>query len=59
MTEIGISTFFYVANNPLMSALENEKIIINEILSKDIDSVVFHFSRVFMKKLFTWLAFLH
>ena len=47
MNKKGISTYFYVANNPLMSKKHNEHIVFNELLIKKIETVVIHFSTSF------------
>tara|TARA_Y100000389_G_C17445022_1_gene511030 strand:+ start:197 stop:2023 length:1827 start_codon:yes stop_codon:yes gene_type:complete len=47
MNKKGISTYFYVANNPLMSKKHNEHIVANELLRKKIETVVIHFSTSF------------
>ena len=47
MNEHGNTTFFYVANNPLMSVSQNEEVVKNEIIHNSITSVVVHYSASF------------
>jgi len=47
MEDKGITTFFYKANNPLMSSSENEKIIKDQVLHNGINSIVIHYSSAF------------
>jgi peptidoglycan/LPS O-acetylase OafA/YrhL len=45
----GITTFFYVHNNPLMSSSQSEEIIKDEVLSNEINSIIIHYSQSFYK----------
>lgn len=47
MKDNGITTFFYVANNPLMSSSQNASRIFNEVVEKRINTVVIHYSASF------------
>jgi len=47
MEESGITTFFWVANNPLMSSSQNANRVLNEVVENQISTVVIHFSPSF------------
>ena len=47
MEDNGITTFFYVANNPLMSSAQNANRIFNEVIENRIDTVIIHYSPSF------------
>ena len=47
MEDNGITTFFYVANNPLMSSAQNANRIFNEVIENRIDAVIIHYSPSF------------
>ena len=42
-----MSTYFYVANNPLMSEEHNEKVVAEEVVENKIDAVVIHYNSSF------------
>ena len=47
MDQRRITTFFYVANNPLMSPSHNDEMVMSEILDNAITTVVIHYSPSF------------
>ena len=47
MEDNGITTFFYVANNLLMSSAQNANRIFNEVIENRIDAVIIHYSPSF------------
>jgi peptidoglycan/LPS O-acetylase OafA/YrhL len=47
MDKEGLSTYFYVYNDPLMNEKHNEKIVLDEIIKNKINSVVIHFHAEF------------
>jgi len=47
MSEYNIATYFFVANNPLMSSKTSEKIVYKDVVEYEIDSVVIHYSSSF------------
>ena len=47
MEDNGITTFFYVANNLLMSSAQNASRIFNEVIENGIDTVVIHYNPSF------------
>ena len=50
MEESGLTTFFWVSNNPLMSSSLNANRIFNEVIDKKINAVVIHYSPSFYDK---------
>ena len=47
MEDNGLATFFYVANNPLMSSTHNAELVKNEVISNEITNVVIHYTPSF------------
>ncbi|MHA7808488.1 MAG: acyltransferase family protein [Marinobacter adhaerens] len=49
MYERGISTFFYVPNNPLMSSSLDSEVVLNDVKRIGVDAVVLHYSLSFFE----------